>query len=161
MKKLLLLLLVATSLVADEKVYTVDRVVDGDTIQIKELATKYPGSDGRVRLLGVRAPNIGGNQARYQLCGDEATAAMKKFAEGKKVVLQVHGKSFLRPVAYVWLEDETLLNTLIIESGYARAQSTAPLFARWQEFKIAEESAKDDNLGLWADPVACDKSKVK
>ena len=55
-----------------------------------------------------------------------------------------------RTLAYVFLEDGTLLNAEIIRQGYGHALTRYP-FLRLEEFRWLEREARDQRRGLWAD----------
>ncbi len=53
-----------------------------------------------------------------------------------------------RTLAYVFLEDGTLLNAEIIKQGYGFAYTRFP-FARMEEFRRLEHEAREQGRGLW------------
>ena len=54
-----------------------------------------------------------------------------------------------RTLAYVFLEDGTLLNAEIIKQGYGFAYTRFP-FAQVEEFRRLERDAREQGRGLWA-----------
>jgi micrococcal nuclease len=53
-----------------------------------------------------------------------------------------------RTLAYVYLEDGTLLNAEIIRQGYGFALTRYP-FSRMEEFRRLEREAREERRGLW------------
>ena len=76
--------------------------------------------------------------------------------EGKRVRLefdqanaaQGHKDRYGRTLAYVFLEDGTLLNAEIIKQGYGHAYTQFP-FSRMEEFRWLEREAREEERGLW------------
>ncbi|MCZ6752535.1 MAG: thermonuclease family protein, partial [Acidobacteria bacterium] len=103
------------------------RVVDGDTLLLDRKE--------RVRLIGVDTPETVDPRRPVERFGKEASAFMKRMAEGKKVRLeydQDRKDRFGRTLAYVYLEDGTFLNAEIVRQGYGHAYTQFP-------FKYLEE----------------------
>jgi micrococcal nuclease len=53
-----------------------------------------------------------------------------------------------RTLAYVFLEDGTLLNAEIIKQGYGHTLTRYP-FSRMEEFRRLEGEAREQRRGLW------------
>src|SRR5437870_6765435 len=126
----------------------VDRVVDGDTLLLQ--------SGERVRLIGVDTPETKHPSKPVQYFGKEATAFTRRMVEGKRVrlefdqgnVVRGHKDRYGRTLAYVFLEDGTLLNAEIIKQGYGHAYTQFP-FSRMEEFRRLERKAREEQRGLW------------
>ena len=126
----------------------VQRVVDGDTLLL--------GTGERVRLIGVDTPETKRPNTPVQYFGKEATAFTRRMVEGKRVRLGFdpanahlkHRDRYGRTLAYVFLEDGTLLNSEIIRQGYGFAMTQYP-FARMDEFRRLEREAREQRRGLW------------
>jgi micrococcal nuclease len=126
-------------------------VVDGDTLLL--------ASGERVRLIGVDTPETKHPNKPVQYFGDEASAFTRSMVEGKRVRLEFDQANAARghkdstpqkrTLAYVFLEDGTLLNAEIIKQGYGFALSRYP-FARMEEFRRLEREAREQRRGLWA-----------
>jgi endonuclease YncB( thermonuclease family) len=112
----------------------VQRVVDGDTLLL--------GTGERVRLIGVDTPETKRPNTPVEYFGKEASAFTKRLAEGKRIRLEYdqannhlgHKDPYGRTLAYIFLEDGTLLNAEIIRQGYGHAFTRYP-FSRMEEFK--------------------------
>jgi micrococcal nuclease len=142
----------------NNETYIVVRVVDGDTFLLN---TKE-----RVRLIGIDTPEkfyskklerdaerTNKDKATIQKLGREASDFVKDLVEGKKVTLKTDPYSsekdrYNRLLRYVYLEDGTLVNAKIIESGYANAY-TLFKFEKMDEFRKLESEARNNNRGLW------------
>ena len=96
----------------------VERVVDGDTLVLR-------GGE-RVRLIGVDTPETVHPQKPVEYFGKEASKFTRSMVEGKRVQLEYdqgtgRNDRYGRTLAYVYLENGTLLNLEIIERGYGHA----------------------------------------
>jgi micrococcal nuclease len=126
----------------------VERVVHGDTLLLQ--------SGERVRLIGVDTPETKHPKKPVEYFGKEASAFTRRMAEGKRVRLEFdqanaargHKDSYGRTLAYVFLEDGTLLNAEIIKQGYGHAYTQFP-FSRMEEFRRLEREAREQGRGLW------------
>ena len=129
----------------------VDRVVDGDTLLLQ--------SGERVRLIGVDTPETQHPSKPVQYFGKEASGFTRSMVEGKRVRLELDDANAARghkdntpqkgTLAYVFLEDGTLLNAEIIKQGYGFALTRYP-FSRMGEFRRLEREAQEQGRGLWA-----------
>jgi micrococcal nuclease len=127
---------------------TVTRVIDGDTIEVE--------GAGRVRLIGVDAPELGDRRPQVadfaRRARDYATLALL----GEVVRLEPGAQPldrYGRALAYVHLADGTLFNGAIIRDGYAFVYARFP-FERLEEFRRYERQARDAGRGLWAEGAA-------
>ena len=62
--------------------------------------------------------------------------------------VRAHKDRYGRTLAYVFLEDGTLLNGEIIKQGYGHAYTQFP-FSRMEEFRRLEREAREQERGLW------------
>lgn len=134
---------------ADEGWSVVARVIDGDTLDLND--------NRRVRLIGVDTPEMGYSpRARVEGTPDplaeKATAFVRDAVEGKRVRLERGTEAtdnYGRTLAYIYLEDGTLLNAELLRRGYARAYRRFPHPLR-DDFIALEEAARAARRGLWA-----------
>src|SRR5262249_32837957 len=118
-------------------------VLDGDTIDVAGI--------GRVRLLGIDAPEIGRG---FDTAAPFARAARDKLAElvlHRWVRLEIDGDrvdSYKRHLAYVVREDGVCVNTVLVREGLARVVARTPI-ARLDELKRAEAEARTLRKGIW------------
>jgi micrococcal nuclease len=120
------------------------RVIDGDTIILDGNET--------IRLIGVDTPETKDPRKLVQYYGQEAYEFTKSQVEGKNVRLEYDQQKidkYGRTLAYVFLEDGTMLNSLIIVRGYGFAYTEFP-FKHLDHFRSLEKMAKEWGAGLWA-----------
>ena len=128
-----------------------NRIVDGDTFWVKNLRD---GSELRVRLWGVDAPDMG------KCYFDEATAILQKELTTKKVVYDRQGyDGYGRILAKVYV-DGVNVEEILVATGAAIAYDAftvhdklKPTTEYVQNLKKLEDKAKNDGLGMWS--VAC------
>ncbi len=123
---------------------TVERVVDGDTFVL--------AGGERVRLIGVDTPETVRPGTAVQTYGKEASDFAKKSLTGKKVRLEfdVSEKDrYGRLLAYVYLEDGTFLNELLLQEGYAQVMTVPPNVHYADHFVEVQRAARDAGKGLW------------
>ncbi len=133
--------------------YTVVRVIDGDTIEVRinDVNTK-------IRLIGIDTPETVDPRKPVQCFGREASKRTSDLLLGKVVVLeddktQGDKDKYDRLLRYVFLSDGTNVNKSLIEEGYAY-EYTYDLPYKYQVgFKQAQVDAREGNRGLWADNV--------
>ena len=135
----------------------VTKVIDGDTFEI--------ASGEHVRLIGIDTPESRVNpKARRDSDrtgediltivsrGKEATNFTKQLVEGKSVRLEFDvGKrdKYDRLLAYVYLEDGTFVNEVIIREGYASPLTIPPNVKYADKFLKLYDEARRLERGLW------------
>jgi len=127
-----------------ESFYDVRWVDDGDTIVL---------IDGRhVRYIGINAPEIRHGGRKAEPNGYEAKRFNKNLVLSRKVRLEF-GKErtdqYGRLLAYVFLEDNTLVNQEMIENGYAYCLSRKPNDRYDEIFLKAQRRAMSARIGIW------------
>lgn len=130
----------------------VDRVVDGDTIAL--------ASGETVRYIGIDTPETVKPNAPIECFGKEASEKNRALVSGKKIRMQKDISDtdrYGRLLRYVYLEDGTLVNEVLVREGYAFASSFPPDIAMQEVFREAERSAKQNKRGLWADGACARK----
>lgn len=123
--------------------YTVEAVVDGDTIKVKGHAIRY---------IGVDTPETKHPQKPVECFGPEATAKNKELVLGKKVYLEGDTRDRDRngrPLRYVWLENGLFVNELLINDGYGKADVNYGKLKYADKFLRAQDEAKTRKLGMW------------
>ena len=132
----------------EQEHYSVKRVVDGDTFWVKDGTEKGM----KIRLIGVNTPETVHPQKPVEYYGKEASAFMKSLLEGKNVILEydVERKDrYGRTLAYVYLEDGTFVNALLVEEGYAQVATYPPNVKYAEKFSKLQREAREQNKGLW------------
>jgi micrococcal nuclease len=149
---------------ADATRATVARVVDGDTLQLADEA----GGTDRVRLIGVDAPELQGEDGRPEPYVQDAAAFTADALESKDVLL-VPGEDetddYGRLLAYVWTTPEEGLlgglkrmigaqrseffNRTLLREGYAEVLTIRPNDAYADCFEAAQREAQGAGEGIW------------
>jgi micrococcal nuclease len=132
-----------------EQFYGVVEVVDGDTI-----AVDINGEKIKVRLIGINSPETVDPRKRVECFGKEASAAAKNLLSGKKVRLeadpsQMDRDKYGRLLRYVFLEDGTNVNELLVARGYAYEYTYDLPYKYQKEFRAAQKFAEANKRGLW------------
>ena len=131
--------------------YTVSSVIDGDTIQVV-----IDNKKEAIRLIGIDSPETVDPRKPVQCFGKEASAKAKSLLSGKSVRLesdptQGERDKYQRLLRYVFLEDGTNFNKLMISEGYAHEYTYNIPYKYQSEFKQAQKDAEENKRGLWAD----------
>jgi micrococcal nuclease len=111
-----------------------------------------------VRLIGIDTPETKHPKNAVERFGKEASEFTRHMVEGKRVRLELDPANAAtghkdntrqrRTLAYVFLDDGTLLNAEIIKEGYGLALMRVP-FSRMEEFRRLEREAREQGRGLW------------
>src|SRR5262252_1088994 len=120
-------------------------VIDGDTIVVSNV--------GRVRLLGIDAPEIGRVFDTPAPFGREARDRLTDLILHRWVRLEMDGNSaaidaYNRRLAYVLTGDGTFVNAVMVQEGLARVSARLPL-TRLAELQRAEAEAQAFRRGMW------------
>lgn len=140
--------------------YKVAKVIDGDTIEID----RY-GKIETVRLIGIDTPETVDPRKPVQCFGKEASDNSKALLQGKSVRVETdplvgERDKYNRLLAYVWLDDNQLVNQLLISGGYAHEYTYRSQSYKYQDqFKQAEMAAKESGTGLWSGNTCAGKTK--
>ena len=144
--------------VQNEKYYEVVKVIDGDTVVLS-----VDGKNITVRLIGLDTPETSDPREPVQCFGKEASQKASEILSGKSVRLEMDPSQgeldkYGRTLAYIFLSDGRLFNKLMIEEGFGH-EYTYNLPYKYQEaFKEAENRARNNKVGLWADSVCVQES---
>ncbi len=134
--------------------YTVTKVVDGDTIQVRRGEVSET-----VRLLGIDTPETVHPSKPVACYGREASARLQVLVEGSAVLLEYDDSQGMRDkygrmLAYVYLTDGTQVNLLLLREGFAYEYTYRTPYRYQMTFRSAERRAREAGLGLWG-PDAC------
>ena len=129
--------------------YPVVRAVDGDTIRVNR-----NGEEIVIRFIGIDTPETVAPDRPVECFGPEASARTKELVEGGQVWLEYDEASGLtdkydRTLAFVWLDQQTMLNELLIAEGYAEEVTYTDGYAHQRDFRDAERAAQQAGAGLW------------
>lgn len=137
--------------------YQVSKVIDGDTISVDVF-----GKQEVVRLIGIDSPETVDPRKPVQCFGVEASNKAKELLLGKKVLLEADPSQgerdkYDRLLRYVFFEDDTSFNKLMIAEGYAHEYTYNTPYKYQAEYQEAERLARENKKGLWTDD-ACPTS---
>ncbi len=128
--------------------YKVAKFDDGDTIMVE-----MNGKNETIRFIGVDTPEVKDPRKPVQCYGKAASNFTKQLISDNPVKLEADPQNtnrdrYNRLLRYVYLPDGTLVNAEIIKQGYGFAYTSFP-FTKKDEFKALQQTAMDNNLGLW------------
>ncbi|HEV8210617.1 MAG TPA: thermonuclease family protein [Vicinamibacterales bacterium] len=118
-------------------------VIDGDTIDVATV--------GRVRLLGIDAPEVGHGFDTSAPFGREARERLTQLVLHRWVRLEQERSTrdvYSRHLAYVLTEDGVCVNAALVRDGLARVSARVPL-TRLPELQRAEADARAFRRGMW------------
>ena len=118
-------------------------VIDGDTIDV--------ATYGRVRLLGIDAPELGRGFDTAAPFAAEARARLASLVLHRWVRLEqeaVTRDAYDRHLAYVIREDGVFVNAALVRDGLARVSARVAL-VRLGELQRAEADAQASRRGMW------------
>jgi micrococcal nuclease len=129
--------------------YAITQVVDGDTIEID-----MAGQREKIRMIGVDTPETKKPDSPVQCFGPQASDFAKKTLTGKSVRLEADPTNdnrdrYGRLLRYVYLQDGTLFEEMLITQGYGFAY-TLFAFQKKEAFTKLQERAQTAKAGLWA-----------
>lgn len=130
--------------------YPVTRVVDGDTVRVDR-----DGQEIVVRLIGLDTPETVAPDRPVECFGPEASARTKDLVDGGQVWLEYDEASGLtdkydRTLAFVWLDNDTMLNEVLVAEGFAEEVTYTDGYAHQADLRAAEARAREAGAGLWS-----------
>lgn len=133
-----------------EGMFEVINVIDGDTIMVK-----VGGVAESVRLIGINAPEVASPHSKEECYGEDAKVFLKEIISGEKVFLKGDDLAddrdrYNRLLRYVYLEDGTMVNVLLLEEGYAFLYEYGD-FVMLDDFFESERKAREDGVGVWGE----------
>jgi len=142
---------------AAKDAYRVVSVVDGDTIKVL-----IDGSEKTVRLIGIDTPETVDPRKTVQCFGKEASDKAKTTLLNKNVRLEADSTQgdtdkYQRLLRYVYLDDGTFFNEMMVKQGYAHEYTYSKPYKYQIELKAAQKAAQDARAGLWS-PSTCNGS---
>jgi micrococcal nuclease len=140
--------------------YLVLRVVDGDTIDLL-----INGKTERLRLIGINTPEVVDSNKPVECFGPEASVNAEKLLAGQEVRIAADPSQddrdvYGRLLRYVWRSDGLFYNLEAIKNGFAREYTFKKPYQYQLEFRAAQKTAQENNVGLWA-VDACGKRGKK
>ncbi len=132
----------------DVSLFTVARVIDGDTIDV---FTEGDATE-RIRFIGIDTPETVDDRKKVQCYGPEASAKMKELLTGKSVLLETKPDEdrddYGRFLRYVILDGKDI-GAKMLEEGYARSLCAAFPHPRCAEYDVLEKAARSERRGRW------------
>ncbi len=130
--------------------YKVNHVIDGDTIELD-----MNGRKEKIRFIGINTPETVDPRKSVECFGKEASDKMKELAEGELVYLEYDNTQDMRDkydrlLAYVYLQDDQMLNRKMIAEGYAYEYTYGTPYKYQKEFRELQNFARTQGRGLWA-----------
>jgi len=125
---------------------TVERVIDGDTIQVR-LGDRIE----TVRYIGVNTPETVHPARGIEPYGLAASAFNRCLVEGRQVRLELDAEPrdhYGRLLAYVYT-DSLFVNAELIWQGYAQVMTVPPNVRHAGEFVSLQRQARLTDRGLW------------
>jgi micrococcal nuclease len=125
----------------------VHSVTDGDTIVLE--------GGKRVRYLGIDAPEVAHEGNPGDPLGDGAARSNRNLVSGRWVRLEFERErqdDYGRLLAYVFLEDGTLVNSELVRQGFAHLCPKQRPLRYWDRLLDAQRQAMKDQRGLWSLP---------
>lgn len=139
------------SAVSSTDALVVEEVFDGDTISVRR-----NGVIEKVRFIGIDTPETKDPRKPVQCFGEEASRYTHTLLEGKRVRLEIDPTQgerdrYGRLLAYVRREDGLFVNKQLVAEGYAHEYTYQDNPYKYQaEFRTAEQSAREQQKGLWS-----------
>lgn len=131
--------------------YPVVKVIDGDTFTV-DMDDKH----STVRLIGIDTPESVDPRSTVQCFGKEASEKARELLSGRSVRLETDPSQgeldkYGRLLAYAFLESGMNVAEHLIGEGYGHEYTYNLPYKYQQEFKAAEQKAREEKKGLWAD----------
>jgi micrococcal nuclease len=134
---------------SDGELYPVVKVIDGDTIKVR---------NGRlfenVRFVGIDAPEMQHPTKGKECFGEEASAFLSSLLTGKQVKLerdesQDNRDKYDRLLRFVWLEDGRNVEEMMVREGYAIEYTYGKAYRYQELYRTAQAEAMAAGKGLW------------
>ena len=143
------------------------KVVDGDTVDLGHGQSPYLGALGRVRLIGIDAPESSMNRRasgpEEVRLGLEAKAFLARLLQGKRVWVELDVQErdrYRRVLAYLYLEDARgdwlhrgrrfrQVNLEMVRAGWAEVYTVPPNVRYAELYLQAAREARARGVGMW------------
>ncbi len=112
---------------------------------------------GQVRLIGVRSPAQSDDIRMPESVLNRAGSVLQVLAVKRTVIVETDIRERDNEgclLAYVWLDDGSLLNAVVIRSGYAIAIPCPPNIKYGSKLQRMQIDAIDHGRGIWEEPPA-------
>ena len=128
------------------------RHVDGDTVYVS-IPRPPRGVKGyeSVRFIGVDTPETVHPRKTVERFGKQSSEFTRTFLLTQPVFLAFDWQlrdRYDRLLAYIYLDDGTCFNAVLVREGYAHAYTRFP-FQFLEQFRALEREAREQDRGLW------------
>lgn len=134
---------------ADARPYHVVRVIDGDTIVVRQRSSQ---DTYRLRYLGLDAPEVGSSDREPEAFSEEARDINREWVEdavvwvaGDEEERDQHG----RLLGYVF-SNGRFINEDLVAEGYAEVMLIAPNLRYADSLVAAQTAAREEGRGMWS-----------
>ncbi|MEJ2612976.1 MAG: thermonuclease family protein [Candidatus Thiodiazotropha sp.] len=132
------------------KLYKVSRIVDGDTLVLK--------NSQRIRLIGINTPELGHQGGKDQPGARVARDYLQKLVDRSGGLIHIcSGKErqdrYGRQLAHISDRDGHNMARLLLQQGMGYAIAVPPNISNLTCYFDAESKARDAKLGVWATPL--------
>lgn len=133
------------------KSFVVIKIVDGDTVDIDIPDGKFDHT--RIRLLGMDTPETKNPNTPEMYFGAEAADFITKIALKREVTVMIDSVANVRDkygrlLAYLKLDDGTIINEELVRGGYAYADSRFA-HSEFNKYIGLQNKAMKAKKGLW------------
>lgn len=143
------------------KWYPVVKVIDGDTLTIN-----MNRENVTIRLIGIDTPESVDPRTPVQCFGKEASEKARQILSGTSVRIegdpsQGELDKYGRILAYAFLPSGMNVAEYLIIEGYGHEYTYNLPYKYQEDFKAAEQKAREEKRGLWADDACTDDGFTK
>ena len=127
--------------------YEVIRVIDGDTVELK--------NGERLRYNDIDTPETVHPSKPVECFGPEASSKNEELVEGEIILVELGNPKkdrYGRILGYVYV-DELFVNAELVRGGYAEVNSYGNPGSKIDELMDIEKKAKLKSVGLWGNCV--------
>ena len=124
------------------------RIIDGDSLVLD--------TGQSIRLVSIEAPVLRVRNGDPEVYAEESARELEDLVMGRRVRLYYPGLTrdrYDRALAHIVTEDDAgrtvWVNKALVESGAVRVRLYPDTDARGRELLVAEEVARDANIGIW------------
>jgi len=137
--------------------YRVVSVVDGDTVKLD-----MNGTTESIRIIGLDTPETVHPSKPVECMGIKASNKAKQLLTGQSVRFESDDTQdtrdrFGRLLGYLFLPNGDNFAEVMLRAGYGNEYTYDLPYKYQSTFKVAEQSARANQLGLWADDVCVDE----
>jgi micrococcal nuclease len=137
--------------------YRVVSVVDGDTVKLD-----MNGTTETIRIIGLDTPETVHPSKPVECMGIEASNQAKQLLAEQIVRFESDDTQdtrdrFGRLLGYLFLPNGNNFAEVMLRAGYGNEYTYDLPYKYQSEFKVAEQSARANGVGLWADDVCVDE----